>query len=120
MRDYQDLDIHCRFVLCSATPWNNTSLFNVLECHTINETFETSYEPFSPVLSKRLNSITVEQDNSHTRRQPSSASSVDCFVLLIGQLYLSLAGDDQEFKKKKKSNDLVVGRAFLNWLSLAS
>lgn len=102
MRNYQDLDIYCGFVLYSATPLGNTSLFNVLECHTINETSETSYEPFSVVLSTRLNNATLEQDHSCTCRQPLSASGTDCFVLLIRQLYLSLAGHNLKFKKKKK------------------
>jgi len=114
MRDYQDLDIHCGFVLYSATSQLNTSLFNMLECHTINETSETLYEPFSLVLSKRLNSVTPEQDNSCTCRQPPSATGANCFVLLIGQLHLSLAADNLKFK----SNDLVAGRDFVNWLSL--
>lgn len=46
MRDYQDLDIHCRFVLYSALPQSNTSSFNMLECHTIEETSEIPHEPF--------------------------------------------------------------------------
>lgn len=64
MTDYQNLDIHYRFVLYSALPQGNTSSFNMLECHAINETSETPHEPFSLVLSRRLNSIMLEQGNS--------------------------------------------------------
>lgn len=100
MKDYQDLDIYCRFVLSSAARQSNISLFNMVECHTTNTTSETSDEPFSLVLSKRLNGVMLEQDNSRTCRQPSSASGADCFVQLIEQLYLSLAGDNLKLKNK--------------------